>query len=185
MQAGETPSVMALSWGKGDPQKDSISIVILDEGGRLREHTRLDNLVDEENRIELKALLKRRRPDVIAIGGFSIATAKLSHRVKELINPKSDYDFGIEEQPEKFDIEVIYVHDEVARIYQHSKRADEEFSTLTPLAKYCVGLARYVQSPLNEYAALGSDITAISFNEDYQQLVSRVYCMISQVLIRL
>jgi hypothetical protein len=47
----------------------------------------------------------------------------------------------------------------------------EEFSALSPTAKYCVGLARYTQSPLNEYAALGTDITAISFDEDVQLLV--------------
>ena len=66
-----------MSWGKGDPQKDVITIIYLDEGGRLREHTRLDNLVDEDNRKELRDILKRRRPDVITVGGFSIATAKL------------------------------------------------------------------------------------------------------------
>ena len=162
---------MALSWGKGDPQKDVITIIYLDEGGRLREHTRVDNLVDEDNRRELRDLVKRRRPDLIAVGGFSMATAKLSHRIKELINPKPDYGEDAASAPESFNIEVIYVFDEVARIYQHSKRADEEFSAFSPIAKYCIGLARYVQSPLNEYAALGSDITAITFNEDYQQLV--------------
>ena len=71
-----------------------------------------------------------------------------------------------------FDIPVIYVFDEVARIYQHSKRAADEYSALSPTAKYCVGLARYTQSPLIEYAALGYDITAISFEEDDQHLVS-------------
>ena len=160
-----------MSWGKGDPQKDVITIVYLDEGGRLREHTRLDNLVDEDNRNELRDILKRRRPDVITVGGFSIATAKLRHRVRELVDPKPD-PMGDDGPPlESFNIDVIYINDEVARIYQHSKRADEEFSALSPLAKYCIGLARFVQSPLNEYAALGSDITAITFNEDYQQLV--------------
>ena len=168
---------MALSWGKGDPQKDAITIIYLDEGGRLREHTRVDNLVDDDNRRELRDLVKRRRPDVIVVGGFSMATAKLSHRIKELVNPKPEY--GQEEPAmESFNIDVIYVHDEVARIYQHSRRADEEFSAFSPLAKYCIGLARYVQSPLNEYAALGSDITAITFNEDDQQLVGgSVVCL--------
>ena len=63
------------------------------------------------------------------------------------------------------------MHDDAARIYHHSKRAAEEFSVLPPNAKYCVGLARYFQSPLNDFAALGSDITAISLEEDDQQLV--------------
>ncbi|GJE87155.1 transcription elongation factor Spt6 [Phanerochaete sordida] len=175
LRPGETPSVMAMSWGKGDPQKDSITVVVLDEGGRLREHLRIDNLVDSENRSELRDIIKRRRPDVIAIGGFTIATAKLSHRVKEFINPSEPPTYGDEPDPnnENLGVEVIYVFDEVARIYQHSKRADEEFSSFSPLAKYCIGLARYVQSPLGEYAALGSEITTITFDEEYQQLIPK------------
>lgn len=174
MKRGDTPSVMAMSWGKGDPHKDSIAIVFIDEAGRLREHTKLDNLVNTENQDEFMDMLKRRRPDVIAIGGFSIATTKLARRIKELIDSTKTSSDEVPTTP------VIYVHDEVARIYQNSPRAAEEFSALTPLGKYCIGLARYVQSPLNEYAALGSDITAITFEDEYQQLVSITACPLNQ-----
>ena len=58
----------------------------------------------------------------------------------------------------------------VARLYQHSPRADDEFSSFAPVAKYCIGLARYMQSPLNEYAALGPDIVAINFDEGDKQV---------------
>lgn len=180
MQQGDIASVLAISWGKGDPQKDAITLVFVDEASRLREHTKIDNLVDTEMRDEFVDLLKRRRPDVIVIGGFSMSTTKLVQRVKEIIRgdqkePATDgwdaeaMDTGNEQA---FDIPVIYVFDEVARIYQHSKRAADEYSALSPTAKYCVGLARYTQSPLTEYAALGSDIAAISFDEDDQHLVS-------------
>jgi transcription elongation factor SPT6 len=181
MQPGDVTSVLAISWGKGDPQKDAITIVFVDESGRLREHTKLDNLVDQELKDEFIDLLKRRRPDVIVIGGFSMATTKLVERVKEIVrgNPPpvtdgwgSDNTAANNEQA--FDVPVIYVFDEVARIYQHSKRAADEFSAMSPTAKYCVGLARYTQSPLIEYAALGPDITAISFDEDDQHLVSGI-----------
>ncbi len=174
-----------MSWGKGDPHKDSIALVFLDEAGRLREHTKLDNLFGTENQDEFLDIVKRRAPDVIGIGGFSIATTKLARRIKELLgktNDSNDNDatsgggWGESSRSnELLSTPVIYVHDEVARLYQHSRRADEEFSALSPLSKYCVGLARYVQSPLNEYAALGSDITAISFEEDFQQLVSYIH----------
>ncbi|KAH9854249.1 transcription elongation factor Spt6 [Lenzites betulinus] len=170
MKRGETPSVMAMSWGKGDPHKDSIAIVFLDEAGRLREHTKLDNLVNTENQDEFMDMIKRRRPDVITVGGFSIATTKLVRRIKELLDAAKN---GGDRSAEVPNTPVIYVHDEVARIYQHSHRAEEEFSALTPLGKYCVGLARYTQSPLNEYAALGSDITAINFEDEFQQLVPK------------
>lgn len=181
MKPGDVPSILAMSWGKGDPQKDAIALVFVDEAGRLREQTKIDNLVDPELRDEFTDLLKRRRPDVIVIGGFTMATSKLVQRVKEIIRGSSPEGTGMdgwgnEIQPnsneQAFDIPVIYVYDEVARIYQHSKRAADEYSALSPTAKYCVGLARYTQSPLIEYAALGSDITAISFDEDNQHLVS-------------
>jgi transcription elongation factor SPT6 len=183
MQPGDVTSILAISWGKGDPQKDAITIVYVDEAGRLREHTKLDNLYDQELQDEFIDLLKRRRPDVIVIGGFSMATTKLVERVKHIIRGKqpeaANDGWGGEStaasNEQAFDIPVIYVFDEVARIYQHSKRAADEYSALSPTAKYCVGLARYTQSPLIEYAALGPDITAISFEEDDQHLVNNLF----------
>jgi len=179
MTPGDTASVLAISWGKGDPHKDAITLVFMDEKGRMREHTKIDNLVDTETRDEFIDLLKRRKPDVIVIGGFSMATAKLTQRVKEIIGggggqQGAENGWGDSGAPNEqaFDIPVIYVFDDVARIYQHSKRAAEEFSALSPIAKYCVGLARYTQSPLNEYASMGADITAIAFEEDDQHLVT-------------
>ena len=179
-QPGDTPSVLTISWGKGDPQKDAITMVFLDEAGRFREHMKIDNLVDEETKDQFRDLIQRRRPDVIAIGGFSLNTTKLSQRVKETVGkkppPEQLQSWNAEPPPPPtegdLNVPVIYAQDEVARIFQHSKRAEEEFGALSTIARYCVGLARYVQSPLNEYAALGSDITAISFDEDCQQLVS-------------
>lgn len=187
MKPGDTASVLAISWGKGDPHKDAITLVFVDEAGRMREHTKIDNLFDNEMKDEFFDLLRRRKPDVIVIGGFSIATLKLSHRVKELLRGGSE---GIPPPAEggawgdtstsndqAFDIPAIYVYDDTARIYQHSKRAADEFSALSPTAKYCVGLARYTQSPLNEYAALGADIAAIAFEEDDQHLVSASFAL--------
>lgn len=171
MQAGEVASVLAISWGKGDPQRDAITLVFLDKAGRLRETTKIDNLVDSDLRDEFIDILKRRNPDVIVVGGFHINTNKLTKVIRELLHP--DTASGSSNQ-QSFDIPITYVHDEVARMYQHSKRSSE-FSALSPTAKYCVGLARYAQSPLNEYAALGSDITAIAI-EDNQHLVSKSLC---------
>lgn len=184
-QPGYSPSVLAISWGKGDPQKDAITIVMLDDMGRLREHVKIDNLVDQDYKDEFTDLLRRRRPDVIVVGGFSMATTKLSARVKELLSGKpaegdpATPDWRPPQNEQSFDIPVIYVRDEVARIYQHSKRATEEFSTLSPIAKYCVGLARYAQNPLNEYAALGADITAISFEDEDQHLIPKEKLLIA------
>ena len=250
MEKGQTPSVLAVSWGKGDPQVDAISLVFLDDGGRLREHSKLDNLSDDDNIKELRDLLERRSPDVIVVGGFTVQTTKLVARLKEIINGETPDNqlpgksvsagpggsqpsgWGNSSQGAAGDnswgggsawsesrggtggagsawgsgagastgpwgdntnagngyhpspaspshkegyIPVVYVPDDSARIYQHSKRASEEFSALSLTAKYCVGLARYTQSPMNEYAALGRDMSAITYDEDSQQLVS-LFC---------
>ncbi|KAH9946100.1 transcription elongation factor Spt6 [Epithele typhae] len=180
MQKGDTPSVLAMSWGKGEPHKDTIAAVFIDDAGRVRDHTVLDNLVEGKFQDEFHDMVKRRNPEVIVVGGFTIATTKLARRIKELLgNGDGQNNEGEAWPPEPSSqqsspsVPVIYVHDEVARLYQHSRRADEEFSALSSLSKYCVGLARYVQSPLNEYAALGHDITAITFDEENQQLVPK------------
>lgn len=121
---------------------------------------------------ELFDLLKRRRPDVIVIGGFTMTTSKLSYRLKEVLRQGPQYN---EENPTPdpdFQIPVVYVRDEVARMYQHSERASKEFVGFSDVQKYCVGLARYTQNPLNEYAALGSDIVHVAYYKDDQHFVS-------------
>jgi transcription elongation factor SPT6 len=277
----DVPSVIAMSWGKGEPNRDPIHLVFLDEEGRFREHLRLDNLSDGDNRQEFMDLLKRRKPDVIAMSGFTVATKHLMSRVREALGlpeleqetataapggaptpapapanqsggwgaqsgggttggwgtqsdagggggwgdqdsqaggggggggggwgetggsggggradnnnapgsggggwgdssgdkPSSQSNknaantsgrSGDERLPE-----LMYGYDEVARIYQNSPRAAIEFSALPLIARYCVSIARYVQSPLNEYAALGSDLAAITYIEA-QHLVSTI-----------
>ncbi|KAF5377014.1 hypothetical protein D9757_007713 [Collybiopsis confluens] len=179
MKVGDVPSVLALSWGMGDPQKDAISVVFVDDGGRTREWTKIDNLVDAETRDEFIDIIRRRKPDVIIIGGLSMATAKLSQRVKEIVTGRSASDPMPAFQEPTFDIPVIYVPDELARIYSHSPRANEEFSAYPAIAKYCIGLARYAQSPLNEYAAAGSDITALPFQAEEQHIVPKDKLLLS------
>ncbi|KAF7323037.1 Transcription elongation factor Spt6 [Mycena chlorophos] len=156
----DRPSVLAISWGKGDPHKDMITIVYLDPRGRMREQARLENISDNGPRDELVDLLRRRQPDVIGISGFNMSTPKLMIKIKEIVR-------GLGMDASSSDAErfqqtpILYIRDEVARLYQHSQRAKDEFSSYPLETKYCVGLARYVQSPLTEYAALGSDISTL------------------------
>lgn len=165
----------------------------MDEQGHVREHTKFDNLMDPDARSDFSELIKRRKPDVVAVGGFSILTVKLWERVREVIGYEEHQDSSGRDGdnpsngngPDGADayggpststsspkdlVPVIWVPDQVARIFQHSKRAVDEFGSLPTIGRYCAGLARYIQSPLNEYAALGADIAAISFHDD-QQLV--------------
>ncbi|KAI6016869.1 helix-hairpin-helix motif-domain-containing protein [Pisolithus microcarpus] len=70
-----------------------------------------------------------------------------------------------------FDVPVIYIWDVVSWIYQHSKHAAEESSTLSLIGKYWIGLTRFMQNPLSEHAALSAHITAISFGDENQHLL--------------
>ncbi|KAG8759037.1 Transcription elongation factor spt6 [Serendipita sp. 396] len=177
------PRVMAISWGDGDPKKDAISVVFLDEAGRLREHTQFDNLKEHNLEEDFKNMVRRWKPDLIVIGGFSASTHRLSEVVKQLVlDPiwQAAQKTPVEGSFDKVrPTEVRYVLDAVARIFQHSKRASEEFGTLSTITRYCIGLARYAQSPLNEYAALGPDITAITFDQEAQHLVPREKLLIA------
>lgn len=154
----------------------------------MRESLKLDNLFEQDLRDEFYDVMSRRQPSVIVVGGLTMATCKLSRKVKEIVAGKVDIPPPVDghnhntyppvpSQPmalrADLGIPVIYVQDDLARMYANSSRASQEFPAFSTTGKYCVGLARYTQSPLNEFAALGADITAITFLESEQQLVPR------------
>ena len=192
MQPGETPSVLALSNGRGDPKRDSIVGVYLDADGHFREHITLDRLVDMDDaqRESFSEFLKRRRPQVVVVGGYSPAAVTLLEDfrrfagdvARELVaageaddeeaDQGLDYEVVEQRKANRAAFESTFVFDDVARIYQHGQRAAQEFTELSTLGKYCVGLARYAQSPLNEYAALGADLSALSYDPN-QKYVSK------------
>lgn len=195
MEAGQVPSVLAISSGRGDPKRDSIVGVFLDTDGHFREHIKIDNLFDpeEKQREAFTDLLKRRRPQVVVVGGYSSATMQLldnfrnfaARVTQELLDEGVEDDNELDEgydatetaarKANRAAFESTYVHDEVARIYQNSARATLEFPDLSTLGKYCIGLARYAQSPLNEYAALGQDLGALSYSPN-QKYVRAGHC---------
>ena len=188
MERGEIPSVLALSHGQGDPKRDSVIGVFLDGEGHFREHIKIDQLYngDPKQRDQFIELLRRRRPQVIVLGGFSPSTkTKLLPDLRNILDEVSQQividqddegDDGEFLSPDARDararFDAIFVHDEVARIYQNSPRAQAEFPELSKLGKFCVGLARYAQSPLNEYAAMGADLGTVMFEPD-QKLLSK------------
>lgn len=187
MGFGDTPSVLALSNGMGDPKRDDIVGVYLDSEGHFREHLKIPNLYEpsDGDKEALTELLKRRRPQVVVVGGFSPNAEQLRKQFvefaqsisAELVENRVDQadddepQRSLEELQARALFETNFVHDDVARIYSNSQRAGLEFPDLGKVGKYCVGLARYAQSPLNEYAALGPDLTALSF-EPNQKFVS-------------
>jgi transcription elongation factor SPT6 len=180
---GETPRVLAISQGRGNNKRDWLHMVVVNKRGRFLNHEQLYDLSREDTKQSIKEHIAKFKPDVIVVGGFTPNTLRVQFEVRRAVwqnvtarqtAANADESLTPEEREElvsKADIKVIYAHDDVARLFQNSKRATTEFGELAPVARYCLGLARYVQSPLHEFASLGEDLTAISY-DPHQKLVS-------------
>lgn len=169
MILGTTPRVLVLSNGMGDPGREPVCWTWVEEDGRVLEQGKFGNLArDERQREEFVELVQRRHPDVIGISGWSADTHKLVRDVEALVSEKGL--MGPEfDDPETNDyrtepLEVVVVNDEVARLYKDSPRAHAEHPSLNPITRYCVALARYMQNPMKEYAALGKDVVSLSYH---------------------
>ncbi|KAL6859661.1 transcription elongation factor Spt6 [Trichoderma novae-zelandiae] len=169
MILGTTPRVLVLSNGGGDPTRDPVCWAWVEEEGRVLEQGKFGNLGrDEAQRESFVELVRRRRPDVIGVSGWSADTHKLVRDLEGLVSEKGL--MGAEfEDPETNDyrtelLEVVVVEDEVARLYKDSPRAIAEHPSLNPVTRYCIALARYLQNPMKEYAALGKDVSSLSFH---------------------
>ncbi|KAI0134100.1 transcription elongation factor [Xylariales sp. AK1849] len=169
MVLGTSPRVLALSNGMGDVARDPVFWAWVEEDGRILEHGRFGNLArDDSQREAFTEVVERRKPDVIAISGFSADTHKLVRDVESLVNEKGFMSTDFEDA-ESGDyraelLEVVVVNDEVARLYKDSPRALAENPSLHSFTRYCLGLARYLQNPLKEYAALGKDIISLLYH---------------------
>ncbi|KAI0024306.1 SH2 domain-containing protein [Xylariomycetidae sp. FL0641] len=169
MVLGTTPRVLALSNGMGDPNKEPVHWAWVEEDGRVIEQGRFGNLArDEGQRDAFVELVERRKPDVIGVSGFSTDTHRLVRDIEGLIGERGL--MGPEfPDPDTDDyrsdlLEVVIVNDEVARLYKDSPRGQADHPTLHPVTRYCVALAKYLQNPMKEYAALGKDVTTLLFN---------------------
>ena len=111
---------------------------------------------------------------MLAVSGFSVDTHRLITSLTDLVTDRDlrGADF---EDPDTGDdrtapLEVVVVNDEVARLYKDSPRAQLEHPTFSSLTRYCVALAKYLQDPMKEYAALGKDVISLSFHPCQQLL---------------
>lgn len=171
---GQVPNVLCISNGKGQ-RGDAIMWAYVESDGRVLENGRLkdfrlgnrDKGIPDGKDIEVFVeVCTRRKPDVIGISGFTTETRKLKQDLDEIItqNDLKGPQYEDEDNAERVDpLEVIYVNDEVARLYHGSDRAIKEFPKFPPLTRYCIALARYLQNPLAEYASLGRDIVSLPF----------------------
>jgi transcription elongation factor SPT6 len=136
----------------GDLKQPSFG-VLLDAQGMVVDHIKLNHLhgrnrdaKKEDHTKLLEFLGKQAPPDVVAVSGWSVTTKNLMSDVREIID-----NFN---RQESTNIPVILARDEVARIYQTSKRSIEEFPSFGELLKYTISVGRCLQDPLYEYASM-------------------------------
>lgn len=176
MILGTVPRVLALSNGMGILGRDEIYWAWVEDDGRVLENGKFVDLSlgdsargaeDGRDVARLMELVHRRKPDVIGVSGFSAETRKLYKQIEDIVEQKDmrGAEYEDEDGNDRTDkLEVVIVNDEVARLYQTSRRANLEHPSFATLTKYCVALAKYLQNPMKEYASLGRDIVSISFD---------------------
>lgn len=147
------PRVLTLSCGQGKFGADAIIAVFVNRKGEfVKDFKIVDNPFDrsrpEAFEDTLENVISTCQPNAIGINGPNPKTEKFFKKVHEIIQKKQIVD------NKGHLISVIYVEDETALRFQSSRRAQDEFSNKAPLIKYCIGLARYMHSPLLEYANL-------------------------------
>ncbi|KAF9148713.1 Transcription elongation factor spt6, partial [Linnemannia schmuckeri] len=143
------PRVVAISHGPGSV-KDAIQVVYVDNKGQFIE---LDNLRDRAPQEELLDLLERQQPDVVVVGGFSVATRRLLEQTESVVREHRDSNGD--------QVSVIMTNDEIAKLYQSSKRGIEDHPKAYEITRYCISLARTIQNPINEYVGTGADLVGI------------------------
>ncbi|CAN6621212.1 transcription elongation factor Spt6p [Trichomonascus vanleenenianus] len=175
--AGTTARVLAVSAGNGNFGRDAVLAVMVDEDGEIIEYGKFGDPRDQEFRTKFVDMVNNNKPDVIGMAGFTVNSSRLFTIIEDIIRTEQltaggrDVDEDEEEEEENGEgkekqlLELIWVQDEIARLFQKSPQGIAEFSEHTPLSRYCIALARFVQSPLLEYASLGDQISAIHIHK--------------------
>ncbi|CCF55974.1 hypothetical protein KAFR_0A05390 [Kazachstania africana CBS 2517] len=158
------PKVLSLTCGQGRFGSDAIIAVFLNRKGDLvKDFKIVENPFDKNNaqafEDKLDEIIQTCQANAIGINGPNPKTEKFYKKVLEVIHKKQIVD------NRGHSIPVIYVEDEVALRYQSSKRAADEFPNKPTLVKYCIALARYMHSPLLEYANLSiEELTSLAIH---------------------
>ncbi|TPX59333.1 hypothetical protein PhCBS80983_g02513 [Powellomyces hirtus] len=149
------PRVLAISWGDGDSNASTWSVV-LSEAGEVLQTAKLDRFrgPPEQRGPDIEVLtnmISNHNPDVVAIAGFKPNTKTILHRALQEVLEEA---FAAGRTKE--DLKIFFVDDEVARIYMNSARGIREFpdKSYPPLVRYLVSLGRRVQDPVMEFAGL-------------------------------
>ncbi|CAI4947433.1 ATV_HP_G0046980.mRNA.1.CDS.1 [Saccharomyces cerevisiae] len=165
------PKILTLTCGQGRFGADAIIAVYVNrKGDFIRDYKIVDNPFDktdpEKFEDTLDNIIQSCQPNAIGINGPNPKTQKFYKRLQEVLHKKQIVD------SRGHTIPIIYVEDEVAIRYQNSERAAQEFPNKPPLVKYCIALARYMHSPLLEYANLTSEEVRSLSIHPHQNLLS-------------
>lgn len=176
MVLGTTPRVLALSNGAGD-RADAICWAYVDENGRVLENGKFTDMrlgnperytSDGKDVAPFVELVERRKPDVVAVSGWSVETRRLYKDLQDIVERHSlqgtPYEDPEDDREVSDPLEIFMVNDEVARLYHTSARASVDHPSVPPLTRYSIALAMYMQNPMKEYASLGRDIISITFD---------------------
>ncbi|KAI0393291.1 transcription elongation factor SPT6 [Xylariaceae sp. FL0594] len=169
MILGTTPRVLAFSNGMGDPNREPVFWAWVDEDGKVGDTGKFVNLArDESQRDAFGELVETLKPDAIAVSGYSVETHRLVRDLEALVQEKRlmgpEYMDTDTDDYRTDPLEVIVVNDEVARLYKDSARAQAEHPTLGSVTRYCIAIAKYLQNPMKQYAALGKDVATLQYN---------------------
>lgn len=173
------PRVLTLTCGQGRFGSDAIIAVFVNrKTDFVKDFKIVENPFDRVNPTAfddvLDQIIQNCQPNAIGINGPNPQTERFYKRIQEVIHRKQIVD------NRGHNIPVIFVEDEVALRYQNSKRALDEFPNKPPLVKYCIGLARYMHSPLLEYANLTSEELSSLSIHPFQSLLPKE--MFEQIL---
>lgn len=179
---GTKPNVLAVSFGGGDFDSAVVG-VFLTENGKADEFFKSEDnpIRDRESESNFTGQLKEffdkvlvyQKPDVIVVSGYNANSKKLYDTLVNFVqtNNITANTEGLSSSQNPPLLQVIWGQDETARLYQNSERAQLDFPDKPTLVKYCIALARYVQSPLLEYISLNEDILSLTFYK-HQKLIS-------------
>ncbi|KAF7715618.1 Uncharacterized protein PECH_000969 [Penicillium ucsense] len=184
MVLGTVPRALVLSNYNNVPGKGTIAWAYLEEDGRLLEYGYFDDITvgdpargikDGVDVPKLLDVIRRRKPDVIGVGGLTMETRRLQKMLNDIVDLKDvrGAPYTDENDEEVSDrLEVVLVNDEAARLFHKTLRSYNFNPLLNYEVHYTLALGHYLQSPLKSYAFVDPDFIALPLKPG-QELVNQ------------
>jgi transcription elongation factor SPT6 len=169
------PKILALTCGRDIRDSPNVA-VFANSSSQISNTLTFGDLRNDQSKQDLYNFISKCNPDAAVISGLHYCTKRFYNDISKIVDEYS--------QNNSTQLPLFWQTDETARLYQNSKEALADFPNSSAYLRYCVSLARYCQNPVNEYAALGSDLTRIHLHP-LQKLVNpnRLQTIMDRVLI--